>query len=90
MLLYVFLFICFIFTLIAVFKNKYGEHLKHFLLSLIIYSILFCIIKLSHYISFMTNGSFNSGTINIFVIISLVSYLIYLFRETMIRWDRLD
>jgi hypothetical protein len=90
MLIYVFLFICFIFTLIAVFNNKHGEHLKHFLQSLIIYSILFCIIKLSHYLSTFTNGSFNSGTINIFVIISLVSYLIYLFREVVTRWDRLD
>jgi hypothetical protein len=90
MLLYIFLVICFIASLTAVSNNKHREHLKHFLQSLVIYSILFCIIKLSFYLENFTNGSFNSGTINIFVIISLVSYLIYLIRESMTRWDKLD
>jgi hypothetical protein len=90
MLLYIFLFICFVFTLIAVFNNKKGEYLKHFLQSLILYSILFCIIKISFYLNHFTNGSFDSGTISLFVIISLVSYLIYQFREVRTRWDRLD
>jgi hypothetical protein len=85
MLLYVFLLTGFIFSLIAVFNNKDGEHLKTFLQSVVIYSILLCIVKINFYLKLL-NGSLNSAPITILVLISLVSYLIYQFRDVDIRW----
>jgi hypothetical protein len=85
MLLYVFLVICFIFSLIAVFINKDGVFLKNFLLSIVIYSILLCIVKINFYIKFL-NGSMNTAPIIILVLIALVSYLIYQFKDTNIKW----
>jgi hypothetical protein len=85
MFLYVFLFICFIFSLIAVFNNKEGELLKNFFQSVLIYSILLCIVKINFYLKFL-NGSMNTAPITILVLISLFSYLIYQFKVAEIRW----
>jgi hypothetical protein len=85
MLLYIFFFIVFIFSLIAVFNNKDGEYLKNFLQSVIIHSILLCIVKLNFYLKLL-DGSLNTAPITILVLISLVSYLIYQYRDVEIRW----
>ena len=85
MILYIFMFICFIFTLIAISINKDGEFLKNILHSVVTHSILLCIVRLNFYLK-TQNGSMNTAPITILVLISVVSYLIYQFKDARVRW----
>lgn len=80
MLLYILLSIGFLFSIIAVFRNREDDYLNNFLVTLISYSIFFCIVKINYALPI------NTVPITILLLIALISLLIYQFRQTDINW----
>lgn len=90
MLIYNLLSIGFIFSLIANFTHKDEETLNSFFVSLITYSIFFCIAKINFSLANLT-ASFSTTPIILLLIISLFSLLIYQYLQTDIHWyDRVQ
>ncbi|MDQ0088516.1 hypothetical protein J2T12_001922 [Paenibacillus anaericanus] len=73
------LIIGFLFSLVAIFRNDEEEYLKSFLKSISVFSILLCVLKINESASHLT-------VVNFLIGVSVVSFLIYQFLETDIRW----
>jgi hypothetical protein len=85
MLLFIVLSIGCLLSLIAIFNHKDEEYLNSFLVALIIYSIFFSIAKINSSLKYI-NYSISTTPITILLLISFISFLIYQFRQTDIRW----
>jgi putative effector of murein hydrolase len=85
MLLYIVLSIGFLFSLIAVFRNREENYLNSFLVTMISYSLFFCIAKINDALQYI-NYETSTAPITILLVISLISLLIYQFRQTDITW----
>ncbi|MGF7050501.1 uncharacterized membrane protein YjfL (UPF0719 family) [Paenibacillus sp. DS2015] len=79
MLLISLIIIGFLFSLIAVFRNRNERYLGNIAQSITIFSILFCLLKINQSTADLTS-------VNTMVIISTISYVIYQFSQTDIRW----
>ncbi|RED66196.1 hypothetical protein [Cohnella lupini] len=85
MLIYLIFFVCFIFSLIAVFNHLDEEYSKQFLMTVVVYSVLLSIARLNSNLHLVMN-SYSSTPVLILVMVALAAYMVNQYRQTDIRW----
>ncbi|RUS45434.1 hypothetical protein [Cohnella sp. AR92] len=73
-----------LFALLALLLNS-DERGQDFLLSFVVFAVLYCVNRVNNALGVWEN--FNRTPINVMVSLSVIAYVIYLFRKRDDRWN---